>query len=318
MHFGNLQNAAALAAAAAADAKIGKCEVWSHYDVANYRISIFLLVGSVFSYAPQLFRIIFFQSSYGLSPVTSFLSVVASVCLFLNIIILQNQLFGCLSKLTSKEIFASLLGILQMMAILIMTTVVLSTVLIYFPRQYRFVSDSDGDEPVSVPVARSKDKGWRQAICLGGFALFLGIVLSGIAIGLAAANQLKDVGRRYAEALGIIGSVLSTMQLTPQILYTLQRGAVGSLSVSTILIQIPGSALFIWSLRKRHNTNWSTWVPVAVAMTLQIMLLLVCLYVAFRDRQRREAERIKDDEEEQAERLLDEAVEALEAQTGAV
>ena len=75
--------------------------------------------------------------------------------------------------------------------------------------------------------------------------------------------------------------ILSRTQ--PQIIETWQSKIVGSLSIPMMLIQTPGSALFVYSLIIRPGVNWTAWAVYMISESLASRYLrvrLICLATA--------------------------------------
>lgn len=56
---------------------------------------------------------------------------------------------------------------------------------------------------------------------------------------------------------GLAATILAISQYLPQILLTWQEGFIGSLSIPTMVIQVPGSVAFVISIAIREGTSWS-------------------------------------------------------------
>lgn len=82
----------------------------------------------------------------------------------------------------------------------------------------------------------------------------------------------------YAQFLGITGAALTLPQYLPQISTTFRSGVVGALSIPMMLIQVPGSAMFVGSLIGRPGVEWSAWLSYAFAGTMQAVLLVSGFY----------------------------------------
>ena len=78
----------------------------------------------------------------------------------------------------------------------------------------------------------------------------------------------------YAQTLGIISASLTFFQYAPQISTTYRAGVVGALSIPMMLLQVPGSAMFVGSLIGRPGVEWSAWLSYAFAGTMQGVLLV--------------------------------------------
>lgn len=89
----------------------------------------------------------------------------------------------------------------------------------------------------------------------------------------------------YARFLGTSSALLAITQYAPQLVRTYRARLVGALSIGTMLIQVPGSILFVASLVGRQGVEWSTWASYAVTGGMQAALLGMCL--AWKRRQKR-------------------------------
>ncbi|KAN0066486.1 hypothetical protein ACQY0O_000580 [Thecaphora frezii] len=114
----------------------GKCH--AHHDPVSLYLSIFLCVGLVVSYLPQLLRIILKRSSQGFSPWFLLLGATSSASSFLNVVALQWGIVRCCSELSGGECAESLLGILQVGLQWLMFVSVLVLFLIYYPKELRY------------------------------------------------------------------------------------------------------------------------------------------------------------------------------------
>ncbi len=60
---------------------------------------------------------------------------------------------------------------------------------------------------------------------------------------------------------------------------TLPGQIVGALSLPTMMLQVPGSFVFAYSLYLVPGSHWSSWVTFLVSGLLQGVLLALCLVV---------------------------------------
>lgn len=68
--------------------------------------------------------------------------------------------------------------------------------------------------------------------------------------------------------------LLTLCQYAPQIIRTYRSKMVGALSIEMMLIQVPGSAIFVGSLINREGVEWSAWISYAIAGSMQLVLLV--------------------------------------------
>ncbi|GJN88333.1 hypothetical protein Rhopal_001298-T1 [Rhodotorula paludigena] len=91
--------------------------------------------------------------------------------------------------------------------------------------------------------------------------------------------------RVWATTLGLVSVALGCAQYAPQLVHTARRKVVGSLSIPMMLLQTPGSFVFVYTLAIRPGVNFTGWATYFVTGVLQGTLLVLCL--VFRRRQRR-------------------------------
>ena len=90
---------------------------------------------------------------------------------------------------------------------------------------------------------------------------------------------------RWAAFLGSSATILAAGQYLPQIVYTARTKLVGSLSIPMMCLQVPGSAVFVYSLALQPGTDWSSLAAYVLTGVLQLVLLVLC--IAWRIRQQR-------------------------------
>jgi len=121
----------------------------------------------------------------------------------------------------------------------------------------------------------------RDAVIVGSSTLLALLIVGITSIALVAAWPHHTQG--WANLLGSISGLLATVQYVPQIWYTYRLGDVKSLSVITMLIQVPGAFLFAFSLWQRVGwEGWSTWLVYVVTGVLQGVLLGLAVHYYMR------------------------------------
>ena len=159
--------------------------------------------------------------------------------------------------------------------------------LIFFPS-----ASKDMDQRSSTASLTSSHPPKRRDAVIVGSATLIALLVVGItSIALVAMWPHRTQG--WANLLGSAAGLLSTIQYLPQIWYTYQLGDIKSLSIVTMLIQVPGSFLWAFSLWQRvGGDGWSTWVVYIISGVLQGVLLSmgVTYYIANRRRNANEVE----------------------------
>lgn len=123
----------------------------------------------------------------------------------------------------------------------------------------------------------------RDAVIVGVSMLVTLLVVGLASITMIAAFPSKT--QAWANLLGSVAGTLAMIQYVPQIYFTWRRGNIGSLSIITMLIQVPGSFLFAFSLWLRVGwVGWATWLVYIVTGTLQGILLGLAIMYFFAGR----------------------------------
>ncbi|GAA6025893.1 hypothetical protein JCM11491_001727 [Sporobolomyces phaffii] len=83
--------------------------------------------------------------------------------------------------------------------------------------------------------------------------------------------------RVWATTLGLLSVALGCAQYAPQLIHTAKKKLVGSLSIPMMLLQTPGSFVFVYTLAIRPGVDFTGWAPYFVTGILQGTLLILCL-----------------------------------------
>ncbi|KAF4552419.1 PQ loop repeat-containing protein 7 [Elsinoe fawcettii] len=150
--------------------------------------------------------------------------------------------------------------------------------LAFFPRRSdseQLSSHSNGtDEELPKP---------RDAIIVGATCL-VALLVAGVGslfFLVRAPSQLLG----WANFLGVTASILASVQYIPQIWTTYKLGKVLSLSIVTMLIQVPGAFVFAFSLYLRvGGQGWSSWLVYCVTGLFQGILLAMAIRFWINDR----------------------------------
>ena len=152
----------------------------------------------------------------------------------------------------------------------------------FFPRG----SDEEQQQvhPEGMPIPHKRD-----AVIVGtstlSALLFCG--MGSLAFLVAMPAQLLG----WANFLGISASIMACVQYFPQIWTTWKLQKVLSLSIVTMLIQVPGAFLFSFSLFLRVGwQGWSSWLVYCVTGVCQASLLGMAINFWMRDRRKKQEE----------------------------
>ncbi|CAO3647338.1 unnamed protein product [Cunninghamella blakesleeana] len=120
------------------------------------------------------------------------------------------------------------------------------------------------------------------ALCIGHLAF--SFLISVILLIWKGGPEQSQATNLWAAFLGIFSMILAAMQYFPQIYKTWKRKSVGALSIPMMMLQTPGTALFVYSLIVRPGTNWTAWITYFVTGILQGTLLILCITWHFKNK----------------------------------
>jgi len=256
------------AAAAASRQLLGTHpECYEAPSAPNVAIGVFLIVGTIVSYIPQYLSIIRNQSSDGINYIMLGFALASSFFTAINAGILNWPYIICCLELTGVECLANNIATEQLLSGLLCYTLLYVVFLMYCR---------------TTPKTEQRfNRAWW---------LFFAIICA--SIGLAAGggilyynlNYSSTTLQSYARTLGLISAVLMIVQWTPQIYTTVKLKSAGSLSVTMILLQLPGALLVVFFQGVVNGADFTTWAPYIFG-AIQ-MAILVALIFAFKLRDR--------------------------------
>ncbi|TYJ52047.1 hypothetical protein B9479_007348 [Cryptococcus floricola] len=271
------------------------------HDVPTLVLSLVLITGLVISYLPQHLAIISARTSEGISPWYLLLGATSSASGVLNLLIVQWPLFRCCSVISAGRCFESLLGFYQVTLQWLLFSIVLVLFLVYFPKHLKYqvvkpISSSASSlaEPNYGAVQHHHEEheaehsletdASKSTITTTPDGLLLLVSLASLLV-LPPTTPPHPLLRSLATFLGVSATLLAILQYAPQIYQTYNSKLVGALSIGTMVIQVPGSVLFVLSLVFREGTDWTSWLAYAVTGGMQGALLVICLL--WKQRQKR-------------------------------
>lgn len=155
---------------------------------------------------------------------------------------------------------------------------------VYFPRP---TSTESADRDETPSIDDDKTPTYRTALAVAGLCVLhaLTLLVISLVIGLKHPSSLQH----WANFLGILAAVLSSIQYFPQLHTTLRIRCVGSLSIPMMCIQTPGSLVFAASLAARlGKEGWSSWGVFLVTACFQGTLLFMAVYFEYFDPERKD------------------------------
>ncbi|QOU18725.1 hypothetical protein BRETT_001793 [Brettanomyces bruxellensis] len=86
----------------------------------------------------------------------------------------------------------------------------------------------------------------------------------------------------YADVSGVVSLILQVVQYLPQLWTTYRIREPGTLSIPSLVIQVPGTFYWAYSLYDEADSKWSSYLPFFAAASLQGILLLMCIFYRWR------------------------------------
>jgi len=257
----------------------GYCQKLARPEPFNFALSLLIFIGILISYLPQHIRIISLRSSFGISPYFILLGTTSGTSAFANILVLPRSTrdAACCKEISGLACFAGLLGILQVAVQWSSFFIILILFIVYFPRAS---SPASPTSPSAKPLATDSLFSYRTAVLVTIICVVHAviIVITSIFIVVTQPSHLQA----WANVLGIMAAVLTSIQYFPQIYTTFRLRRVGSLSIPMMCIQTPGSIVWAASLAARLGTEgWSTWGVYVVTAVLQGSLLAMSVYFEY-------------------------------------
>ncbi|KAM5449164.1 hypothetical protein MaudCBS49596_004989 [Microsporum audouinii] len=260
-----------------------ECKQLASPGAVSFTFSLLIFLGILLSYLPQHYRIISRGTSFGISPYFILLGTTSGTSGFANILVLPKSArdIACCHDISGFACFAGLLGIIQVGVQSLCFVIFLILFVVYFPR--------NPPAPSSASSTPQKTHSFRTALTVGAICLAHAIAVA--ILGFTVVFGYPSSRQLWANILGIMATILSSIQYFPQIYTTWRLRRVGSLSIQMMCIQTPGALVWAVSLAERLGMEgWSTWGVYVVTSMLQGTLLVMGVYFEYVNPQKPELE----------------------------
>jgi uncharacterized protein with PQ loop repeat len=243
------------------------------YDILWIILGTLLLVGIIGSFVPQYIEFYKKKSNEGISSYFMFVSTLSTNASFVNAMIFYRDAFdSCLGenqmeKINSSECYGEILGFLQILTLWLCLLVQYSLFIYY----------AHNNRNPNIPPNYQNNKEFDRIV----FVIHLLISVGFIAIGIFVDTKKMD-HHTYAHMMGLISLIGGVTQYLPQLYKTFRYKRIGSLSIISMMIQVPGSYVWVIFLFFQSSSNLTTWIPYLVSGTLQLILFLMCLYIKYK------------------------------------
>mmetsp|Transcript_8423 Transcript_8423/g.35215 ORF Transcript_8423/g.35215 Transcript_8423/m.35215 type:complete len:321 (-) Transcript_8423:48-1010(-) len=283
---------------------------------------ILLAIGVWISWLPQQVEFAMKKSTFGVSSLYVILTQVANWTPFINALYLDHDTFKCCTYISFWECQESLIAVYQLgISVFSVVCIHILYVVFYTPTEPAIVAHELGwDDEIdahappgdlntapgeavevgdgAIPVSKEyvKQARRKQLIFFVLFNLLVAVCIAAGFIFMWITYPYSPLVVWYSYGLSAIGVLAVLFQFTPQIYMTYKIKERGSLSIVMLLIQTPGT--WIWLLYLvADGQNWSTWISTLVAaVEVSILLCQVLWYDCFRKRFGKHAQVVEETE----------------------
>lgn len=259
-------------------------------NVAAQVVGWLLTVGTIISFIPQIYALVVNKSLDGLSALTWALNYLSNLCTIVNALILNWAEIQCCQHLPFGKCLENIVPLVQLGSPTICTFIIFALTTAYSNRL---------TEKEMVVQASLKTNMKRSVVdfiefVFGSYSfvrplLVMSILVSILCAGVGALLMVfvglkKHPTIMYADVVGIVAVVFLMVMYIPQLYTTYKVKHTGSLSVTTLLIQAPGSLAVVYFDAIQSHLSWTTWAPFLVSAIQQFVLIFMCLYYWLRNR----------------------------------
>jgi len=251
-------------------------------DPSDIILGYLLFFGTTFSFFPQFYTIIVEGTSRGISDWNNFIFAFQAGTSLISGIILDYKLFICCVKWDFWTCSNTTLDVLQIFAIFACNTAVYALVVAYYE------PEEIGSLPLDqVQAEKTKEKFWVVfRFYLSNVALLALIIFAVLCVVDENIGPESFISTFYGSASGIASAIFQVIANFPQIIKTYRTKELGSFSLVTLLLQSPGSVLIAYFQYIVAKEKVGIWLSFLVGAILQIVLLIECLYYAFKKYQK--------------------------------
>jgi len=242
-------------------------------DAAKIALGVFLILGGVASTLPQHIKIIKTKSVLGLSYLWMFLGNINQFSAVMNAFVLKYPQIKACSVLGMSACTPSLLSLYQLFALWVFTFPLYILFLVFSPRDISLISK---ESPQDLPAAQKEYK--LSKFFFAGIIAFLIIIPSVMAITISHTGMCSHATFTLGYAMGILSTIITFVQWSPQIYKTIRAKSVGSFSIAMLCIQGPGTLIILYFLIFVSKESVSTWLSYLSALVQIIILLVLLVY----------------------------------------
>ncbi|OHT03553.1 PQ loop repeat family protein [Tritrichomonas foetus] len=237
-------------------------------------VGYIILLGTVISLIPQIHSLIKRRSSYGLNPLTLYITNFSQYILLFNIICLRTSDFVAIQQVNFFQILPRLMTFLNAFALWVAYLPIIFLNMVYFDKEPRSVRQQD-----AIPIEQLFNRLFTILNVVGSviimFIYFALLIFTGI-----GSSPITVMGKFFGTAT----LVSVVIQYIPQFITTCKLKDNGSFSLLLLAIQAPGGTASALFMAIGQGDHWTTWISTLAASIQQFCLLFLCLFFKWRRR----------------------------------
>jgi len=256
----------------------------------DVEFGIFIILGLVVGYLPQIIKLFRKKNSYGISPLNRLICIVSQTFLVSNVFLLQRNVIRCSikEKYDILYVLGILLGLIQVLVQWICVAMICFLFVVYYPR---YNQDSKVDEKIK----NRRIKEWKTTVISIYIFTVSFIILVGFSLLATIFEWNINIIDNIAAIFGLASAFLAIFQYLPQIIKTYVDKDPGAVSILTLSIQVPGSLVMALCLIIQPGTNWTSSTSYFVGFLLEGTILVLCIYYTLKNRRRDKKNKEKND-----------------------
>jgi len=238
------------------------------------------------SFVPQMFTLFQHKNLDGVSGLTMMLNYLSNLFTTINTIILYWYEVQCCKRLSAVQCIGNMVPMIQLSSSAVCTFIIFTQATAYSGRNRMTDEQKVVQDELTVNRNRSATDYIAFIFGTNGFIakLFVMSLIGSVILFCIGAALMVFVGidakatSGYAKGIGL-GAILFLMVMyIPQLYTTYKVKHSGTLSVTSLLIQCPGSLAVVYFAAIQSHLDWTTWSPYLASASQQAILLIMCLY----------------------------------------
>eukprot|EP01096_Ripella_sp_DP13-Kostka_P006279 TRINITY_DN2247_c0_g1_i1.p1 TRINITY_DN2247_c0_g1~~TRINITY_DN2247_c0_g1_i1.p1 ORF type:complete len:307 (+),score=98.94 TRINITY_DN2247_c0_g1_i1:23-922(+) len=274
-----------------------------HVSVVGASTGAIIAFGVWVSWLPQQVAFLRSKNTFGVSTAFIILTQIANWFPFIAGLFKNKDVFDCCSHVSFWQCQGLLVPLYQL-GISVFSVFCIHTLYVIYFNPNPSISDTTPeerdetkieavfsvneaeidilDDERDAHVARMKRFQWTLYVST------LVCMFDLIVVGFIYQYGSSEIVSIYADALGILGTVIVLAQFTPQLIETYKLKTAGNLSMVMLLIQVPGTWIWFFDMVFFEGEAWAVWLSTFVAAVQVTMLFSQVLYYDVYLRRKRE------------------------------